>query len=88
MRNEPYKKLYDQDGKLINPITKTSPLITKFPNRRQRRDMALRMNKPPKNNKKGIRLIVTNIGKSKFIKTYVEKQKIGNKVVEHYRLAS
>jgi hypothetical protein len=72
IRNFPYKKIFNEEGELANPITKTNPYRHIFPNRRTRRAM-MKANKQPKNNKKGIRLIVTRVG-NEFVKTKVVKQ--------------
>ncbi len=83
--NTPYRKQYDENGILTNPITKIKSYLHPFPNRRVRKAMV--KNNFPKNNKKGIRLIVTPIinseGKREFVKTYVSLQKIGNKTIQH-----
>lgn len=35
--NTPYKKQYDDNGAVSNPITKDNPYINQHPNRSQRR---------------------------------------------------
>lgn len=83
MRNEPYVKLYDANGICTNPLEKTYP-SNMFPNRRARRNMLLRSTNFPTNNKKGIKLIVSNIGRGVFTKYKAILQTIGNKQITHY----
>jgi hypothetical protein len=35
--NKPYKKIVDENGKVVNPITKESPYVSQFKSRQQRR---------------------------------------------------
>lgn len=73
-KNKPYVKLYrtDDDGykTLINPITKDRPYIS-FPTKRKSKNAS--------NNKKGIRLVVLNVGKGVFVKYEVKEQFIAIK---------
>lgn len=41
--NKPYRKEYDKEGKVTNPITKETPYFSFFPNRRMRRDYGNRL---------------------------------------------
>ena len=68
--NVPYVKQYNDKKELLNPITKDNPYLTNGPTTSQQN----REFKRPRNNKKGIRLIVTNIGKGQFVKTIVKQQ--------------
>lgn len=83
MKNVPYIKQYDSNGICTNPIEKSYPSNI-FPNRSSRRHLALRSTKHPTNNKKGIRLVVTNIGKGQFVKYTMNTQVIGKKRIIHY----
>ena len=83
LTNVPYKKVHI-NGVLINPITKEEPYLHKYPN--ASRLKKLLVNPHPKNNKKGCRLIITYIGEGKFTKTFITKQRIGDKVIQHYNL--
>lgn len=74
-KNQPYKKIINEEGDLANPISKYNPYLHLFPSRSQRRKM-LKLGKEPKNNKKGIRLVVTKVGVKDFIKTKVVRQHI------------
>ena len=66
MRNTPYVKKYD-GTKLLNPITKENPYLHEYPTVREEESQ----NKAVVNNKKGIRLVVTNLGKGVFMKTKI-----------------
>lgn len=35
--NKPYVKQFDENGVLLNPVTKSNPYFSPYPNRRQRR---------------------------------------------------
>lgn len=89
--NIPYVKQYNDQKELLNPITKDKPYLTNGPTTSQQK----REFKSPRNNKKGIRLITTNIGKGQFVKTRVTQQiieeglnkkdrKTPRKVLTHY----
>ena len=84
--NKPYVKQYDSIGNLLNPITKEQPYLHQFDSTLSKR----RLLKTPKNNKKGIRLIVTYIAKGIFTKYKVvcqkfsEANKKGKKEINHY----
>lgn len=80
--NIPYKKIYNDEGELANPITKADPYLTPFLNRRQKKALIRQATRHPKNNKKGIRLIVTPFAKGKFVKTHIEKQFIPEHILE------
>lgn len=75
-KNVPYKKIFNDEGELANPITKGDPYNTTFMNRRQKKAMFKDMMKNPKNNKSGTRLVITKTGNSSFTKTHVTKQHI------------
>ena len=84
-KNKPYVKLYRVDDSgheiLINPITKANPYIH-FPR--------VPSAKKTSNNKKGIHLIITNIGKGVFTKYRGYQQLIKikgsskKKMIQHY----
>lgn len=80
-KNTPYVKIKNSEGDLVNPITKADPYINFFMGRRQRKALLRKATKHPKNNKKGIRLLVTKFAKGKFLKTNVVKQNIKAKTV-------
>lgn len=85
--NIPYEKIYNQEGELANPITKGDPYLNPFMNRREKKRLIRKATKHPKNNKKGVRLIVTKFARGKFVKTYVEKQVTPEgKVIIHNRM--
>ena len=67
--NTPYQKIMDDD-ELLNPITKERPYFSISVNRRELK-RRLRLS-TLKNNKKGTRLIVTNINKGVFMKTLIQ----------------
>ena len=75
-KNIPYKKVYNSEGKLANPIEAGNLYLNPFLNRRGMKTLVKKATKHPKNNKKGIRLIVTPFAKGKFVKTEVVKQRI------------
>lgn len=80
--NVPYKKRFEKDGRLQNPIIKE--FINRFPNRRERRkeNQKFRFYGESKN----YSLTVNGVGKYKRVKQF-EKDKKGNaKVIEHYIL--
>ena len=66
--NKPYKKVVNQLNEVVNPITKESPLLTLFPNRKQRRQSFQK--NPFKGNKKGISLSVS--GFLKYVRSVQE----------------
>ena len=74
--NIPYQKIFNDEDEAANLITKNDPYLTPFLNRRQKKALTRKSTKHPKNNKKGIRILVTPLAKGKFIKTRVEKQHI------------
>lgn len=85
--NIPYEKIYNQEGELANPITKGDPYLNPFMSRREKRRLIRKATKHPKNNKKGVRLIVTKFARGKFVKTYVERQVTPEgKVIIHNRM--
>lgn len=79
-KNKPYVKEMDGD-KCLNPITKENPYRTflKQPKR-----------KSVKNNKKGVRLLIMNVGRGVFAKYFIREQTVfdkktgRNKVIQHY----
>ncbi len=77
--NTPYERIMDGD-KLLNPIEKGKPYLSVGLNRRTRR---AGVSNTLKNNKRGIRLIITNIGKGRFTKTKIVRQVIGDKQIFH-----
>lgn len=72
--NKPYVKQYDENGLVSNPITKTKPFLNSEPNRSARRHIGGR----EMGNKKGISLVVTKIGRCKFLKTYKRRNPDGS----------
>lgn len=80
--NTPYVKQYNEVGEVINPITKKTPYLNVFKNRRQRREKEPRFRGESKNwaltvlgRAKYYRVIqVINLknGKTKRIKHYIE----------------
>lgn len=83
LKNVPYKKAHI-NGVLINAITKEEPYLHKYPSTSKVKKMLA--NPHPKNNKRGIRLVVTNVGKGKFTKTVIFKQYVDGKFIQHYKL--
>lgn len=81
LRNRPYVKILNSEGKVANPITKDNPYTTVFLNRRDRKAAVRKATKHPKNNSKGARVIVTKIGPASFTKTHVSKQLIKGNMV-------
>lgn len=79
--NIPYEKIFNDEGELANPILKGNPYLNPFMNRRDKRALIRKATKNPKNNKKGIRLIVTPFAKGKFVKTVITKQRIPETLV-------
>ena len=75
-KNIPYRKILNDEGDLVNPITKEEPYITAFITRGQMDNLVKSATRNPKNNKRGIRLIVTKTGKGEFTKTEVTKQRV------------
>lgn len=78
--NIPYKKILNDEGDLVNPITKGDPYINHFMSGEQKRSLIKKATKHPKNNKKGIRLVVTPFAKDKFTKTEIVRQTIPENV--------
>lgn len=78
-KNVPYVKVMD-GNKITNPITKDNPYLHPFKSREKP--------KKPRNNKKGVRLLIVNYGFGKIYKHYVFDQiistKSGNKTITHY----
>ncbi len=74
MKNIPYVKMVDYEGRVINPLGGFYPNY--FKNRRERRASWRAENKNPKNNKKGARVVVTKIGNLSFTKAYPQLQTI------------
>lgn len=74
--NIPYRKIFNDEGEWVNKITKGNPYLMPFMNRQQRKALIRKATRNPKNNKRGIRLIVTPFAKGKFLKTYITKQRI------------
>lgn len=81
--NIPYRKIFNSEGELANPITKRDPYRSPFMNRRQKRALIRKATQNPKNNKRGARVIITPFAKGKFVKTHVVQQRIGDKVIFH-----
>jgi len=65
-KNVPYVKSYDANGDLINPILFNYRGFG--PNRKQRRETEGKTSKRPFSNKKGIHLVVAQIGPTSFMK--------------------
>jgi hypothetical protein len=82
-KNQPYIKQYDQNGKLLNPLSvyENEEYESKFPNRKQRRAFK---NQPRFiGNNKGTKLIL--IGQYKYKKAVqIVNGKDAGKKVEHY----
>ena len=74
--NVPYRKILDKEGNIVNPITKEEPYLTAFMSRQQIDELIKKSTKHPKNNKKGIRIVITPFAKGKFTKTEIVKQYI------------
>lgn len=66
-----YVKQFNEQGKLLNPITKDNPFINK-PSKVKKVKQRLKQ-----------KLVVTKLG-TNFYKYFVTLQKIGNKTIEHY----
>lgn len=93
--NRPYVKQFDAEGDLINPINGYFPskrtnkaFPSGFPNRRERREALVHKNRSF-SNKKGIQLVVTQIGREIFMKHVKKFQLVGkgngkNKTITHY----
>lgn len=73
-KNIPYKKIFNSEGDLANPITKGNPYLNPFMNRRAKKALIRSVTRNPKNNKKGIRLVVSRLKNNTFTKTRVVKQ--------------
>ena len=84
LRNVPYVKIKDSEGNVVNPITKEDPYINYFKSGKERRAEIERETKNPKNNKKGVRVVITNLGGGQFTKSYVRKQNIAYNVIPQY----
>jgi hypothetical protein len=86
MKNTPYVKKYGNNGLVANPITKQNPYLHQHENTIDVRNSM----KNSKNNKKGIRLVVRNLGKGVFAKYKVVTQFFqkpnfkGKKQINHY----
>ena len=80
-KNVPYERIEDDEGNLLNPITKTNPYYSMSVSRRELK-RRLRMGKL-KNNSKGNRIIITDIGGGRFMKTNIVRQTEGNKQIFH-----
>ena len=76
--NIPYELILNDEGIVANPIKKGNPYLNPFMNRRDKKAMIRKATRHPKNNKKGVRLIVTPFAKGKFLKTFIEKQFIAS----------
>jgi len=74
--SRPYKKQYDKNGVLLNPITKESPYLVEA---RQRGGKKFRKT----NNTKGVSLLVRRIGVLSFEKSKVLKQYFMGKTIPH-----
>ncbi len=72
MKNKPYVKIWNDKKELTNPITKNKPYI----HLHESQSIKKRNLKNVTNNKKGIRLIVTQIEKGVFIVYKITKQLI------------
>lgn len=83
-KNTPYVKIKNSEGDLANPITKADPYVNFFMGRRERKALLKKATKHPKNNKKGVRLLVTKFSKGRFVKTNVTKQRVASNVVTTY----
>ena len=70
MKNIPYVKEYDKEKILTNPITKEDPYMHKF----MSVPRIKRARKKIVNNKKGVRVIITDLGKGVFTKYKVTTQ--------------
>lgn len=79
--NRPYVKQYDADGDLINPIV--SKFLNTEPNRQDRRSFTVNRQRLF-SNKKGVQLVITKIGRDKFMKYKKVFQNIGNKRIIHF----
>lgn len=74
--NRPYVK---QGG---IEIKKDQPYLHQYPNRRARRNKGVRL----LNNKKGIQLVITYLGKGKFQKVHKDFQRLDGRTVIQYKL--
>lgn len=82
-----YKKIYDANGILTNPITKDSPFVNAGTSRSQRR-----AKQRPFNNSNKLSNVVTRIGTTKqgrgiFLRYIQEVQSIGRKRIVHFKSA-
>ena len=74
--NKPYVK----EGGI--EIKKGQPYIHQYPNRRARRNRLIRLF----NNKKGIQLVITYLGKGKFQKVHKDFQRLRGRTIVQYKL--
>lgn len=71
--NKPYVKQFE-NGVCVNPITKENPYLHRFNNT----SVEKREYKNNSNNKKGVRMVVTNMGKGLFCKTTITEMGLFN----------
>lgn len=86
MKNIPYRQIINEKGELANPIK--GAYFNPFPNRRARRVLMRGLSSKTRNNGKGRRVIVKQTGAMDFLKYHVREQLIGNKIIQHYVLAT
>ena len=86
IKNVPYRQIINEKGELANPIK--GAYFNPFPSRRQRRALMRSLSSKTRNNGKGRRVIVKRTGLTDFLKYHVREQLIGNKIVQHYILAT
>lgn len=80
--NKPYVKQLDENGVVINPITKLNPHLNQFESRRDRRFRPLRFI----NNRKGVHLTVyKDIKYSREVQVLFCTKTERVKRIEHYR---
>lgn len=63
-------------------ITKTTPYINQYPNRKTRRGLGSRLF----NNKKGVQLVVTYFGSGKFSRVHKDFQRLEDRTLVQYKL--
>ncbi len=78
--NTPYIKQYDNNGELIDPITKNNPIVSLHPNRAARRKKVLRFY----GNGKNCHLTVTKISKHKRVMQFILPKEGNKKTIYHY----
>lgn len=75
-RNKPYVRIHNEFGVLTNPITKDNPYISGS-------SQKVKSSPRKSNNRRGVGLVVAQIGKLSFAKYRIVKQQIENRLIVH-----